>query len=315
MAKAGLLLVGEYTPWLEESLEQHFQLHRLYAAENPTAFIEQCADSIKAVGTRGDLTASGELIKKLPNLEVIAVYGVGYDGVDVEAASKRSIKVTNTPDVLTKDVADLALAMLLAHGRGVVGADKWVRSGSWAKTGAYPLQNRVHGKRAGVLGLGRIGIEVGKRLSAFDMDIGYCATSEKPVDPSWQYYSSPVELASNSDFLIVTLAASAATEKLVNADVIKALGKDGMLINVSRGSTVDEAALLKALKSGELGFAALDVFDNEPAIDTAFFELDNVLLQPHQASATHETRKAMGDLVMDNLLAYLAGEPLKTPVN
>ncbi len=315
MAKAGLLLVGEYAPWLEESLEKHFDIYRLYTAENPTAFIEQCADNIKAVGTRGDLTATSELIQQLPNLEIIAVYGVGYDGVDVAAATQRSIKVTNTPDVLTKDVADLAVAMMLAHGRGVVGADNWVRSGTWANKGAYPLQRRIHGKRAGVLGLGRIGIEVGKRLSAFDMDINYCATSEKPVDASWQYYSSPVELASNSDFVIVTLAAGAATEKMVNADVIKALGKDGMLINVSRGSTVDEAALLSALKSGELGFAALDVFDNEPTIDTAFFDLDNVLLQPHQASATHETRQAMGDLVTDNLLAHFAGDPLKTPVN
>ena len=315
MAKAGLLLVGEYPQWLSESLGTQYELHKLYEADNTDAFIKQCADSIKAIGTRGDLTATRELIDQLPNLGVIAVYGVGYDGVDVAAATARSIKVTNTPDVLTKDVADLAIAMMLAQTRGVVGADHWVRSGSWESKGPYTLQRRAHGKKAGILGLGRIGMEVGKRLAAFDMDIAYYATQQKQLEQDWRYCSSAVKLAEHSDYLFITLAANPATNKLVDADVINALGETGTLINVSRGSTVDEAALLSALTSGKLGFAALDVFDNEPAIDTAFFALENVLLQPHHASATHETRQAMGDLVRDNLFAYLAGEPLKTPVN
>ncbi len=315
MSKAGLLLVGEYPEWLETSLSEHYDLKRLYQADDQEAFINTHADSITAVGTRGDLTASGSLIEQLPNLKIIAVYGVGYDGVDVAVATERGIKVTNTPDVLTKDVADLAVAMLLAHTRSIIGADQWVRKGDWAKNGAYPLQQRAHGRRAGILGLGRIGIEVGKRLEAFEMDIAYHATAEKQLDQDWQYYSSAAELAEHVDFLIVTLAANAATNKLVDAKVLKALGPDGMLINVSRGSTVDESALLAALKNGELGYAALDVFDNEPSIDTAFYELENVLLQPHHASATHATRKAMGDLVFDNLLAQLQGETLITPVN
>jgi len=315
MAKAGLLLVGEYPQWLLDSLETQFEIHKLYEADDKDAFIKQCADSVKAVGTRGDLTATRELINQLPKLGVIAVYGVGYDGVDVAAASERSIKVTNTPDVLTKDVADLAVAMMLAQTRGVVGADNWVRSGSWASNGPYTLQRRAHGKKAGILGLGRIGLEVGKRLAAFDMDIAYYATKEKQLEQDWRYCSTAVELAAQSDYLFVTLAANPSTTKLVDAQVINALGNKGTLINVSRGSTVDEAALLSALSSGKLGFAALDVFDNEPAIDTAFFALDNVLLQPHHASATHETRQAMGDLVQDNLFAYLAGKPLKSPVN
>ncbi len=315
MAKAGLLLVGEYPQWLLDSLETQFELHKLYEAEDEDSFIKNCADSIKAIGTRGDLSATRELIDQLPNLGIIGVYGVGFDGVDVAAATERSIKVTNTPDVLTKDVADLAVAMMLAQSRGVVGADNWARSGSWASKGPYALQRRAHGRKAGILGLGRIGLEVGKRLAAFDMDIAYYATTEKQLEQNWRYCSSAVELAEHSDYLFVTLAANPSTTKLVDEKVIEAIGKDGTLINVSRGSTVDEAALLSALSSGKLGYAALDVFNNEPAIDSAFFALDNVLLQPHHASATHETRQAMGDLVQDNLFAYLAGKSLITPVN
>ena len=315
MSQPGLLLNGNYPEWLETELSEHFTLHRLYDEADQDAYLKANAQSIKAIGTRGDLSVSSELIAALPALEMIAVYGVGYDGVDVQAASSRSISVSNTPDVLNNDVADLGMAMMLAHSRSLVKADAWVRQGQWQSEGPLPLQRRVHGKRAGILGMGRIGQAVAKRLQAFDMKISYCNNNPRnDANADWQFYKDPVELAKNSDFLFVTLAATPATEKLVDAKVCEALGKDGMLINLSRGSTVDEAALLSALGDGTLGFAALDVFNNEPKIDPQFAKLDNVLLQPHHASGTVETRAAMGNLVKDNLIAHFAGKPLLTPV-
>lgn len=315
MSQPGLLLNGNYPEWLEAELSEHFVVHRLYNETDQDAYIKTHADSIKAIGTRGDLTADKDLIAALPALEIISVFGVGYDGVDVGAAKARNIGVSNTPDVLNNDVADLGIAMMLAHSRSVVQADAWVREGHWQSKGPLALQNRVHGKRAGILGMGRIGQAVAKRLQAFDMDISYCNNNpRKDANPEWQFYKDPVELATNSDFMFVTLTATPSTEKIVDANVCAALGKDGMLINLSRGSTVDEPALIKALSDGTLGFAALDVYNNEPSIDPQFLKLDNVLLQPHQGSATFDTRKAMGMLVKDNLLAHFAGKPLLTPV-
>jgi len=222
--------------------------------------------------------------------------------------------VTNTPDVLTNDVADLGVAMMLVQSRGIIGAETWVRDGSWATRGLYPLQRRVWGRRAGVLGLGRIGYEVAKRLAGFDMDIAYSDVAPKDYAQGWEYIADPVALAARSDFLFVTLAASAATRHIVGAEVIGALGPEGMLINISRASNIDEEALLAALETGRLGSAALDVFEGEPKLNPRFLSLPNVLLQPHHASGTVETRKAMGQLVRDNLTAHFAGRPLPTPV-
>ena len=250
----------------------------------------------------------------MPNLEIISVYGVGFDAVDIEACKARYIRVTNTTDVLSKDVADLGVAMMLVLSRGMIGAEKWVRDGSWEKQGLYPLMHRVHGMKAGVLGLGRIGYEVGKRLAGFDMDIAYSDISAKDYAPDWTFIADPIELAKHADFLFVTLAASADTKHIVGKEVIEALGATGMVINISRASNIDEDALLNALENGKLGSAALDVFEGEPALNPRFLELDNVLVQPHHASGTFETRKAMGKLVRDNLTAHFAGEPLLTQV-
>jgi len=216
--------------------------------------------------------------------------------------------------VLTDDVADLGVALALAQARGIVGAEAWARSGNWAAKGFYPLQRKVTGKKAGVLGLGRIGFEVAKRLAGFNMDIAYSDISAKDYAPDWEFIADPAALAERSEFFFVTLAASAETRHIVNKDVIEAVGPDGVLINVSRASNVDEEALLDALESGKLGSAALDVFDNEPEINPRFVALDNVLLSPHQASGTVETRKAMGQLMRDNLAAHFAGKELPTPV-
>lgn len=314
MSAIEILQVGPYPSWDEERLNVNFTMHRYFEVADRPAFLAQHAANIRGIATRGELGANRALIEALPKLEVISVYGVGYDAVDLAAARERGIHVTNTPDVLTKDVADLGVAMMLAQARGMIGADHWVRSGSWAANGLYPLKTQVHGKRAGILGLGRIGFEVGKRLAGFDMDIAYGSRTPKETAGNWTYVADPVALAERSDFLFVTLSASAATRHIVDRKVIEALGPEGMLINISRASNIDEDALLDALETKALGSAALDVFEGEPKLNPRFLALDNVLLQPHMASGTVETRKAMGKLVFDNLAAHFNGLPLPTPV-
>lgn len=314
MNKPEILLMGPYPDWDLVELEDRYVVRKIFEAEDRDAFVAQHADAIRAIATRGEIGASAALIEKLPRLEVISVYGVGYDAVDLDACRKRGVRVTNTPDVLTNDVADLGIAMMLVQSRGMIGAERWVRDGSWMANGLYPLKRRVWGRRAGVLGLGRIGFEIAKRLKGFDMEIAYSDVAAKPYAQGMTFIADPVELARHSDFLFVTLAASAATRHIVSKAVIEALGPEGMLINISRASNIDEDALLEALESGALGSAALDVFEKEPDLDPRFLALDNVLVQPHHASGTIETRKAMGKLVRDNLAAHFAGTPLLTPV-
>jgi lactate dehydrogenase-like 2-hydroxyacid dehydrogenase len=314
MSKPHLLQVGPYPEWDQIPLDEAFTVHRYFEAADKAAFLAEVGPQIRGIATRGELGANADMIAACPNLEVISVYGVGYDAVDLNAAKARGIRVTNTPDVLTNDVADLGVAMMLVQSRGMIGAETWVKDGSWAAKGLYPLKRRVWGRKAGVLGLGRIGYEVAKRLAGFDMEIAYSDVSAKDYASQWEFIQDPVALAARSDFLFVTLAASAATRHIVGPKVIEALGPEGMLINISRASNIDEEALLNALESGKLGSAALDVFEGEPKLNPRFLKLDNVLLQPHHASGTIETRKAMGQLLRDNLTAHFAGKPLPTPV-
>lgn len=314
MSRPHILQIGSYPAWDQEPLEADYVVHRYFEAADRDAFLARVGAEVRGIATRGDLAVDAAMIAACPKLEIVGVYGVGHDGVDVDTCRARGIRVTNTPDVLTDDVADLAVAMMLAQGRGIVRADAWVRSGSWAESGPLPLARKVSGRRAGVLGLGRIGRAVARRLEGFAMDIAYCATAPKEVPAGWAFVADPVALAARSDFLFVTLSASAATRRLVGPATIAALGPEGMLINVSRGSTVDEAALLAALETGTLGAAALDVFEGEPAIDPRFRALPNVLLQPHHGSGTVETRRAMGSLMRENLAAHFARKPLPTPV-
>ena len=314
MSKPHLLQVGPYPEWDQIPLEEAFTVHRYFEAADKAAFLAEVGPQIRGIATRGELGANAEMIAACPNLEVVSVYGVGYDAVDLNAAKARGIRVTNTPDVLTNDVADLGVAMMLVQSRGMIGAETWVKDGSWAAKGLYPLKRRVWGRKAGVLGLGRIGYEVAKRLAGFDMEIAYSDVSAKDYASQWEFIQDPAALAARSDFLFVTLAASAATRHIVGPKVIEALGPEGMLINISRASNIDEEALLNALESGKLGSAALDVFEGEPKLNPRFLKLDNVLLQPHHASGTIETRKAMGQLLRDNLTAHFAGKPLPTPV-
>ncbi|MEM9550506.1 MAG: 2-hydroxyacid dehydrogenase [Pseudomonadota bacterium] len=314
MPKPDILQVGPYPDWDQVPLDEAFEMHRYYEADDKAAFLAEVGGQVRGIATRGERGAGRDIIDACPQLEIISVYGVGFDAVDLDACRERGIRVTNTPDVLTSDVADLGVAMMLCHARRMVGAETWVRDGSWASKGLYPLTRRVHGATAGVLGLGRIGFEVAKRLVGFDMNILYSDIAPKDYAPDWTFVADPVDLARQSDYLFVTLAASADTRHIVGRDVIAALGADGMVINISRASNIDEDALLDALETGTLGSAALDVFEGEPQLNARFLALDNVLLQPHHASGTIETRKAMGKLVRDNLSAHFAGRDLLTPV-
>jgi len=310
--KPEILQMGAYPDRDMPALEARFVLHRLDTAADKAAFLAEVGPRVRGIATRGDLGAGAAVIAACPQLEIIAVNGVGYDAVDMAAARARGIRVTNTPDVLNGECADIAVGMALALARGIVGGEAHARSGAWAKAGPYPLQRRFWGQRAGILGLGRIGTEVGRRLEGFGMRISYLARSEKPVP--WRYIADPVALARESDFLFVTALANASTRHIVSKAVIEALGPQGMLINISRAQNVDEAALLDALEEGRLGWAALDVFEGEPAVNPRFARLGNVLMQPHVGSATHETRAAMAQLMLDNLVAHFEGQPLPTEV-
>lgn len=269
---------------------------------------------ITAAGFKGHKPFGADAMDLLPNLGVIANFGVGYDSINVAAASERDIRVTNTPDVLNDDVADLAVAMLLMRGREMEQASQWARSGSWAEKGEYRLNRKISGGRAGILGLGRIGREIAERLVPFKMDLHYWSRSEKDT-PGWTFHDTPEALAAAVDYLIVATVGGKATENIVSKEVLEALGPRGIVINISRGTTIDEAALLEALEQGKIYGAGLDVFVGEPKIDPRFYALDNVVIQPHQGSGTVETRAAMGQLQRDNISAFLAGQPLLTQVN
>ncbi|MEM8592871.1 MAG: 2-hydroxyacid dehydrogenase [Pseudomonadota bacterium] len=314
MTKPTILQIGPYPDWDQEPLEKAFDIRKMFEAEDAQAFVEKHGPGARGIATRGELGADSSLIAACPNLEIISIYGVGFDAVDMGTARARGIHVTNTPDVLTGDVADLAVAMMLCQSRGMIGAESWVRDGSWVERGLYPLKRRVFGRKAGILGLGRIGYEIALRLEGFGMEIAYSDLAPRDDAASWTFVKSPEELAEQADFFFVTLAASQATRRIVGERVIKAVGPEGMIINVSRAPNIDEEALIQALGNGTLGSAALDVFEGEPALDPRFLSLDNVLLQPHHASGTVETRKAMGKLVRDNLIAHFSGQPLLTPV-
>lgn len=314
MAKPHVLQVGPYPDWDQTPLDAAFTIHRWWEAADKDAFLAKVGPDIRAIATRGDLGASEAMIAACPKLEMISVFGVGYDSVHLPSCRARGIRVTNTPDVLTDDVADLAVAMLLSLVRQVGPAEAWVRSGDWAAKGAPPLTRKVTGTRAGILGLGRIGAAIGRRLQGFGMDIAYSARSPKPGAEAWTYIPDAVALAERSDHLFIALAATPETRHIVNARVLQALGPEGTLINISRAANVDETALLDALETGQIAGAALDVFEGEPNLNPRFLTAPNILLQPHHGSGTIETRKAMGKLTRDNLTAHFAGQPLLTPV-
>jgi len=293
-------------PEVQKELEARYRVHGKSDFDKVAAIVRGCV-------TNGHSGPPPEMIDRMPKLEIIASGSVGYDGIPVEYARSKGIPVTNTPEVLNDDVADLAIGLMIMTARRLVASDSYVRTGKWPKGGEYPLAQKASRKRVGILGMGRIGKEIGKRAEAMNNTVAY--HSRRPVaDVPYKHYPDLVELAKNSDFLVVIIPATEHTHKIVSKAVIEALGPTGILVNVARGAVVDEDALVEALKSGKLGGAGLDVFVNEPQVPPELFAMDNVVLQPHVGSATHETRRAMSQLVLDNLDAKFAGKPLLTEI-
>jgi hydroxypyruvate reductase len=301
-----ILQLVQLRPEVQKELAAKYKLHS-------KADFEKVCGIVRGAVTNGHSGPPPEMIDRMPKLQIIASASVGYDGIPVEYARSKGIPVTNTPDVLNDDVADLAIGLMIMTARRLVASDKYVRAGRWDKEGDYPLAQKASGKRVGILGMGRIGKEIGKRAEAMNNTVSYHSRNAVQ-DVSWKHYPDLVELAKDSDFLIVIIPSTPQTQKIVSKAVIEALGPTGILVNVARGAVVDEDALLDALKAGKVGGAGLDVFVNEPTVPADFFAMDNVVLQPHVGSATHETRRAMSQLVLDNLDAHFAGKPLLTEI-
>ena len=297
-------------PELEHAMAERFTVHRWFEADDPETLLTAHGPAIRAVITGGHLGIPSELAAQLSGLEIVAINGVGYDKVDLAQAKARGFRVTNTPDVLTDDVADLAIGLVIALLRRIPQADRHVRDGRWPEA-EVPLARKVSAQRFGIVGLGRIGKAIARRLEGFGVPIAY--TNLAPQDVPYSFHPTPTALAHAVDVLIVA-AAAGGTRPLIDHAVLDALGPEGVLVNVARGSLVDEAALVGALQEGRLGGAALDVFAAEPRVPEAMWPMPNVVLTPHIASATIDTRRAMAQLVLANLDAHFAGQPLPTAV-
>lgn len=293
----------------EEALAEKYTVHKLHEAPDRAALLASVKDSVRAIAG-GHVDAA--LMDALPKLEIIANFGVGYDTIDTAAAKARNIRVTNTPNVLNDAVAELTIGLMIALARQIPQADRFVREGKWLK-GQYPLLRELNGKTVGILGLGRIGKEIATRAQALRMRVVYHGR-HKQADEPFVYYDKLVDMARDADWLVVIAPGGKATEKIVGREVLEALGPEGFLVNMARGTLIDEAAMVEMLQDGRLGGAALDVFEKEPQVPEALFGLDNVVLSPHQGSATHQTRNKMGAMLVDNLDAHFRGDPLLSPV-
>ncbi len=311
MSKPEILAVANVHPLYLKALKEVFQVHERTHEGDPAVFAE-LAPRIVGIAAGGESTVSRSLLEQLPNLKLVSVFGVGYDGIDAKAAVERGVMVTHTPGVLSDDVADLAMGLVLAVSRQIVQADQHVRRGRWPQ-GPMPLGRKVSGSRMGIVGLGRIGAAIARRALAFDMSVAYTARTEKPGS-GYQFYPTAEQLAAAVDFLVVITPGGQGTRHLINGAVLSALGPKGYLINVARGSVVDELALIEALQAGRIAGAGLDVFAAEPHVPEALWGMPNVVLTPHMASATDQTRRDMADLAFANMQAGVAGRPLLTPV-
>jgi len=292
-------------------LEKEFSCHRLYEAKDRAALLKKIAAQARGIASFGS-PVDAALMDALPKLEIVSNFGVGVDAIDLAAAKQRGVIVTNTPDVLNDCVADTALALTLNVMRRFPQSEQYLRSGFWGTRGAYPLTTSLGGKTMGILGLGRIGEAIAQRASAFGMKIAYHNRNKKDV--AYAYHADPVALAKASDVVVVVTPGGAGTKHIVDARVLDALGPQGYLVNISRGSTVDEAALIRYLQENRVAGAGLDVFEGEPKIDPRFFSLENAVVIPHVGSATVETRTAMGNLQIENLRLHFAGKPVRTRV-
>ena len=307
-----LLQIAMLPPDLIERLGRDFTIHDFIDPKNPEQVLNEIGPRIRGILASGIRGPQADLIGRLDQLEIIASFSVGFDATDVATAQRRGVIVTHTPEVLTGDVADLAMAFILMAPRRIGEAERFLRTGSWRHR-RMDLGTTVKGQRLGILGLGRIGKAVARRAVVFGIHVNY--HDIKPMgDLPYRSYPSILDLAEASDMLLVACEGGAATRGLVDTKVLEALGPNGFLINTARGTIVDQSALITALKDGRIAGAALDVFDGEPRVPAELMEMDNVVLTPHIASSTHETRRAMGDLVYDNIRAHFDGKPVLTPV-
>ncbi len=293
----------------EEELQRRYTVHRLHEAADPDALLAGIADKVRGIAGGA---VDGALKDKLPRLEIIANFGVGYDSVDTKAARARNIRVSNTPDVLNDAMAEITIGLMVALARKLPQADRFVREGKWT-AGGFPLQAELNGKTLGILGLGRIGKEIARRATAMRMRVVYHGRHQQPDEP-YVYYDKLVDMARDIDWLLVIAPGGKETRGIVSREVLEALGPEGYFVNMARGSLVDEPALVEMLERNRIAGAALDVFADEPQVPPALFKLDNVVLSPHQGSATYQTRDRMGRLVVANLDAQFAGEPLLSAV-
>jgi len=300
-------------PDAAERLAKHYELIELWKAADADATIAARQHDIAVLVTSATTPTPAELIDRLPKLQAICSMGVGYDAIDVRHAQQRGIQVSNTPDVLNDCVADLAFGLLLATARKLGHAERYVRANQWGSEAVFPLGVKVSHKKMGIVGLGRIGMAIARRASGFDMEVRYHNRRAR-TDVDLGYEASLIDLASWADFLVVATVGGDSTRNLVNREVLQALGAKGIVINIARGSVIDEEALVSTLVSGELGGAGLDVYVDEPNVPDALKTLDNVVILPHIASATTETRKAMADLVFDNVDAYATTGKVITPI-
>lgn len=315
MSKPRILQIGSLggSPGADQYLNEHFDVIALWQSDDMTQALRDAAE-VEVVVTSAMHGCKAEVIHALPKLKLICNWGVGYDSIDIDAAAKRSIAVTNTPDVLNDCVADEAWGLMIACARHIPLGDRFVRDNRWENSdGVMPLGTRVSGKNLGIIGLGRIGMAIAKRGQGFDMQVAYHNRSAR-TDVPYTYMDSLTRLAQWADFLVVATVGGASTKKLVNREVLAALGPTGYIINIARGPVIDEAAMVQLLQTGALGGAGLDVFENEPTVPDELKAMDNVVLMPHLGSATRETRQAMFEVVTANLQAFFGGKALVTPV-
>ncbi|HEX9397247.1 MAG TPA: 2-hydroxyacid dehydrogenase [Burkholderiales bacterium] len=310
--KPEIIFTGKGHAGTQATLEMEFAVHKLYEAKEKDRFLKERADRVRGIASFGHLRVDGALMDALPKLEIIANFGVGVDQINLEDAKARKIIVTNTPDVLNECVADTAIALILNTVRKFPQSEQHLRAGKWAAAGPYPLTTSIGGKTLGILGLGRIGEAIARRAMACGMTIRYHNRNRKNVP--YPYDPDPVALAKNSDVLMVVTPGGPETLKLVNAKVLDAVGPQGYVVNIARGSVIDEPVLLRYLQEKKIAGAGLDVFVDEPRVPPEFFTLENAVLFPHVGSATQETRKAMGDLQIENLRLHFSGRPVRTRV-
>lgn len=312
-SKADVLVWGAMHPSLMTQLHRDYTVHLRTDISDVDSWAQAHGSKVKAIVTSGVYGTEVDILERLPNLQVVSSFGVGYDPIDTAYLADRGIPVSNTPDVLNNAVAETALALMLCLTRRISEAERFVRAGAWT-SGKFGLGRQLTGKTCGIVGLGKIGKTIAQRAAAFDMQIAYYRRGQAYSDVSYTHYNDLAELARVSDYLVLIVPGGAQTEHLVNREILQALGKDSYLINVARGSVVDEQALIAALQAGEIAGAALDVFEDEPNVPQALLSMDNVVLAPHIGSGTVETRQAMADLVFANLQQYFANGTLITPI-